>query len=506
MLQVGEVKKLSQIDTRHSQYKLHCETWKRLGWLYASGHTLKQHASEFLMRRPKEINDVFQARLDMFTHVNHLGTALDWYCGTMFGDEPGIQPSVKAGVNSQPDSNFYDAFFKDCDRAGTSFVDLFRTAFQNVLLYRNTYVLLDKPAFEDGAFRSLAEQNAARANDPYLCVFSPLDVINWKADAYGNLEWVTIKNTVEEADPFGPPKIVDRWYHYDRTTYQVWKHVRGEKEDSNSVATLESRGLHALAHANQVPVERLEVPEGLWLANRAMLSAIAHLNIDNVLQYAIIMSALAMPIIFSDEEVENTLTEAASLRLPANAKYEWTEPQGTSYTHLGNRLTELTENIFRSFYLIAQGRSGRATPTAQSGVSKQMDMMPSKDILRAFGDLVRALMQRSIRMVSMARKDKSSWEVHGFDFSDPATLESVQATLEVLNASIPSEKFSKEMYKRIVQESLPDAAPELLRQIFEEIEAAPPKEERDMASLKKKVDLLGGSNEPKQPKEPRLAA
>ncbi len=497
---------VAQIDQKHPEYKVLRDTWYKLGLLYASGWAIKSESELFLLRRPKENSDVYQARQGMFTHVNHLGTALDWYCSTLFEEDPHIQAVSKDRKAGEVDTSkdigadtktFYDSFLKDCDNAGTSFVDLFRATFQYALLYKKAYIVMDLPPA--ATYSSLEEQKKAGALNPYLCVYSPLDVINWQLDQYGNLDWIIIKVSVRNAQPKKAATMIDRWYFYDRTSFEVWERERPEDEKTppdGAFAELTTSGNHILAKDNKVPVQVLNLPDGLWLANRAMLAAIAHLNTDNVLNFALFMAALAMPVIFADGNLQVNLSEAGYLQLPEKAKYEWTEPEGTSFQHLANRLSELTENIFRSFYLIHQGRSGRATPSAQSGVSKQMDMMPSKDILKMFGDMLRAFMQRVLDMVAFGHNDDKAieWDVRGFEFKDDLSLEEVQAIGEMLSLDVPSDMFQKELSKRLAKAGLPDANPSVVRQIFKQIDDAKSRVDRQMDQMQQKAQILSAAS------------
>lgn len=495
----GDKRLVAILDQKHPEYKLLRAHWMKLSLLYAGGWAIKENAELFLTRRPKELPDVYQARLANFTYENHLGTALDWYSSELFEEDPHIQSGVIDPVSGEfidkkhsPDERrFWDAWMLDCDRAGTSFVDLFRKCFQNVLLYQTSYILIDLPNTTPNSFTSAFEQKEAGALDPYLSVYTPMEAINWSLDNYGNLDWIVFYFETRNSSPDKVTTRVDRWYFYDRQKFQIWERIKSDDEKSppaKAVATLVSEGRHILASKNIVPVLRLSVPEGLWLANRAMLAAVSHLNTDNVLDWALFMAALCMPVIIGDVvDFQPTLSEAGFITLPQGSDYKWTEPAGTSFAHLSDRLGELTENIFRSFYLIHQGRSGRATPTAQSGVSKQLDMMPSKDILKMFGDLLRAFMQRVLNLVSQTRNQSKDirWDIRGFEFKDDLSLEEVQTLTQLLAANVPSDLFEKEIWKRMAKSGLPDANPGTISQIFEQINEAPNKLDQQIQREKK---------------------
>lgn len=498
---------VKSISKQHPEYRLLRPTWSDLSLLYSSGWALKANAERFLRRRPKEIGDVYQARLSGFIHNNHLGTALDWYSSELFEEDPHIQSNaIDENGDAKPKDlsgstkKFYNKFFLDCDRAGSSFVDKFRGSFNNILLFGKSYIVMDLPRVDDtSAISSLEDEKKAGLVDeagnktPYICTYSPLEAINWELDSYGNLKWIIFETSTRQVVPKQlKDSMIHRWYYYDQQNFEVWQYVSQDADeksmDDRAIAHLEASGRHLLASQGQVPVKLLKVPEGLWLANRAMLAAIAHLNTDNVLDWALFMAALAMPVICTDSEVIITLSEAGFLKLPQDAKYDWTEPRGTSFEHLANRLQELTENIFRSFYLIHQGRSGRATPAAQSGISKMVDTLPSKDILKMFGDLLRAHMQSVLNMVASARGEEIEWDVRGFEFRDDISLEEIQTVQAAKALNIPSETFDKELDKRTAKALLPDANRRIFTQIFSEIDNSPDKLTRQLDTMKKTTD------------------
>lgn len=480
----GKSMLVSLIDQRHPEHMMLEPVWRQLSLLYEGGHELRHHCQEFLQKRPKEAQPVYEARTKRFTYKPHLPTALDYYSSELFEEDPHIQavlPDGKGGSSPVPNDNkdkqFYDGFIAECDRGGTSLVDFFRRLFHNVLLFQSAFVLMDLPTFSDDAYNTKAEQDADKVFEPFLTLFDPSAAINWKLDAFGNIEWIVIKR-VERMAVFGEAKgssISTKWYYYNTEKFEVWERVSKELEamvPNDAEAVLITEGIHKLAPYKKTPVLQLKVSGGLWLANRALLAAIDHLNTDNALGWALFMSALAMPVIATDESIDMTAQESGYIQIPHDAKYTWSEPTGHSFKHLADRIDDTKEDIFRAFYLIHQGRSGRATPTAQSAVSKQMDMMPSKDMLKMFGDLVRSFLTKVMSRVSLLRGDKFRWEVNGFTFKDDLSDAEVQMFTDFLALDIPSETLNKVIFKLLAKRAAGDTSDLTLNKIMEEIDTS----------------------------------
>ena len=120
---------LKALDAKHPEYTANARAWEDLGLLYCGGHALKAQASRFLVKRPKELSDVYSARLQRFTYQNILGTALGWYQAAMFETDPDIIVKREGGDANEEEQAFYSRFLNDCDKGGTSFVDLYRRVF-----------------------------------------------------------------------------------------------------------------------------------------------------------------------------------------------------------------------------------------------------------------------------------------------------------------------------------------------------------------------------------------
>lgn len=491
---------LKHIDRKHSEWSGLINPWTRMSLLYAGGYQIQAAAEEFLLRRPKELSDIYNARVARFTYTNHVGTAVDYYQAALFETPPTIEPRTMNGTTSDQVDSFYNDFQANCDGLNTTLVEAFRKVLKNLLVYQRCFILTDLPSTL-GTARSKADEKELQ---PYIRIYDPRHIINWSTTPRGELDWAILKLRQLEAQPFEQGKIFDRWYVYDRINYAVYQRevppderIGGEPETAK--AELVREGKHALARQEKVPLHLVDIPDGMWLMNRALLPAIDHLNSDNVLAWALHMSALAMPIITSDEDFTPTLSEAGYIKLPSDAKYQWSEPEGHSLGHLAEREYTLTENIYRAFYLIAQARSQNSTPTAQSGLSKQQDMAPSKKMLGMFGDILQAVIQSTLNRVSAARGDELSWDVRGLEFPEDTPLAEVDVAAETLNLDIPSETFEKELYKKLADTLFPDINPDTRQKIRKEIDEAATKRERDLIIKAKEAEIAMKVNKQNAP-------
>lgn len=486
------------LDRKHKEYVARFDAWLDLGLLYEGGSALKSACSRVLKKRPREDEEVYSARMDRFTYQNILATALGWYGAAMFGIEPEIF------FNGQAGSGYYSDFLANCDGTGTSFIDFFKTCFQTMLTYGCSWILTDLRALETGEAPpvTMAEEQQRGLLDPHVVCYPPMNVINWQCDPLGNFLWAVVRTEEISQQFLGKELIVTNWYYYDQTSYKVYQWTRSPEEeisigsqDNGAKAKLIKSGTHSLASVKRVPIRKLSLYNGLWLANRAYLLLIDHLNQDNTLAWSLFMSNLAIPVVIGDADPnQQTSSETGYLQFPTGTTYSWSEPEGKSFDQSAKRVDSLREEAFRSMNLQSQGRSMHATPAMQSGVSKTVEMMPARQVLSGMGDSLRMSMQAVLVDVRDAHKDPdTNPDVRGFMFQEDMSTEEVFAVTSLLSMRIPSKTFEKYVQKRVAKSWMQDANRVELAKVYQEIEAGPTMEEQQMTDMKNKVALASST-------------
>lgn len=482
------------LDLKHPEYEARYEAWLDLSLMYEGGSALKARCERLLKKRPREDEEVYAARMDRFTYQNILGTGLGWYGAAMFDTAPEIFFNGKSG------SEAYTKFLTNCDGIGTGYVDFFKRVFQVLLTYGTGWVLTDLRALgpDEPPAASLEEERQRGLLDPHLACYSPLSVINWQTDEIGELEWAVVKTEVQQQRFLQKAEIVTTFYYYDRENYKVYEdrrdpaeQIRVATDDAGRVAKLIREGKHALSHVGRLPVRRVTLSEGLWLANRAYLLLVDHLNQDNTLAWMLFMSNLAVPVVIGDVDPSSmTYTETGYLHFPSGTLYQWSEPEGRSIVQSAKRVEALREECFRSMNLQAQGRSMRATPAMQSGRSKILEMAPAKQILAGMGDDVRRHMQDVLMDVRDARHEPEvEPDVRGFTFQEDMSTEEVFAVNSLLKMRVPSKTFEKYVYKKVAKAWMIDANRKELAKVYDEIEVGPTMEEREQQDVKNRIKL-----------------
>lgn len=506
--------KVSLLDAKHPYWSSNNESWTMFDLLYRGGTAIQREAGRFLTKRPKELSEIYTSRLAAFEYQNILGTALGWYQSSLFRKEPSIDiraagdpdPAKLADAAKKP----YTDLLQDCDRNGTTYIDLWRQVFLNLILFKGCYVCVDLPRLDDQP-KNLAEQRAAGGLDPYLMVYDPRSIINWQVDQFGNLLWVVIKIQTTQHEFLGDGLLIDRWYYYDRREYRIYERTKVQPKDAGSAssalygangtlldagteqtAKLVASGNHALAAQNRVPVRYFDIPEGLWLASRAFLPTRAHINIDNSYQWALFMANLCIPVITDDTELVPTIAETSYIQLSKDGKFQWAEPSGKSYESSAKCLGDLREEIYRSIYLQSMGRSSTASASSLSGYSKDMDWMPSKDVLSAYGDIIRSGAQSLLQDVADVRGDDNlEFDVRGMNFEIAPALQLAEELEILISLDLPSDIFLKQKQVQLAIASMPDANRAIQQAVTDEIMKSPTRDEvaaQQQAALKLSMD------------------
>ena len=475
------------LDLQHPDFVERLDCWNDIDSLCQSGFRMKKKAEHFLTKRQKELAEVFAARVQNFTYQDILGTVLGWYQAAMFKDAPDIHVRKgEADADVETPDEFYTAFLADCDRAGTSLVDFAKRLFLSLLQYQTTYVLTDLPTTAvETPMATLADQKNSGALNPYVVLYDPRSIINWETDSYGNLLWVVVAITTEQQQFAKAPVLTDRWYYFDRTQYAVYEAARKDRSRKAETATLAASGPHALADKGRVPVRRLALPDALWLANRVYLHALAHLNTENALDWGIKQGCLPVLWIKGDFVEPPVRSEVSYLSIPENGDIGYLQPGASTFEIADKRLSSIREEMYRQLCLQAQGRSSSASASASSGYSKEMDMMPSRDVLNSLGDILRSGLVGIFRDVADAHGDPDlDADIRGlsFDETDEAGELAKFDMFQDSDLAISSPTLEREMKKKQARVMLPDARPALQAIIDDEIDQSTSKVEAQQAA------------------------
>lgn len=481
--------KVKDLDVRSSSYAGKVTGWDSLDLLACGGYALLASANRFLSKRPREGADVYNERIANATYNNVIGSVAGWYQSALLKNNPALMV-MKDGAALQ-DAGWWGLFEKNVDCGGESLAAFGADLLRDFIVYGEAWVQVDLPKVE-AVFASRADQDAAGALNAFLTRYDPRQVIDWSEDSAGRLEWVKIKTTVERREFLKPSQTVDLWYYFDRTDYRIFEAVRKDGKPVEEAVELPG-GRHALADVGEVPVRRFRVAEELWLGNRVLPQLMEHFRTENGLSWSIENACYPVPYIkgeFSDAPTPSVVT---FLRLAENGEFGYAETSGLSFEAAAKRCASIREDIYRGCYLQAQGRSSDATPAAQSGYSKELDIAPAVDVLGRFGRSVRDALESILVSVSAIRGEDVSFALSGYEFDDAGADAALDRLEHVQRIGIESDTLRRVLEKRATRALLIGEDPAIVQQAEGEIEAAPTIEEKAAAEVESRKTAMRGA-------------
>lgn len=453
---------LNQIFREHPEYVSGLESRQRFRDLYAGGEQFKNNADRYLVKRQREPGDVYGERLGRAFYENYIGSIIDWYTTTLFRREPVLQYEEATEIARE----FYNNFADDCDLRGTAITDYLRKQLTDAMVAGRSYTLIDCPKL-DVTPVTRADEDRSGLSRAYLCEYDAESTVNWDRQSNGELDWIVFRTRRQTCLADATWKWETRWQYYDRQEFAIFRKVEGTKGEPEHV----DGGKHALSDAGIVPVVELQLPEGLWLMNRAAYLQLEHFNKSNALAWALTMGLFAMPVIFSDREWSRVVGESYYLQLGPEDKFGWTEPEGHVYEIALSNLDRLKEEIYRICYVLHQAGGSLSKNSNLTGLSKLRDYTVTQEILRGYGDVSKDFLKKILKMVILARKDRVRIDVSGLDEFDIGDFSSELADAQqLLNLGIHSPTFKSQLFKKLAMKFLCDVNQTIKDRVSQEIE------------------------------------
>ena len=457
----------SHIEQEHPDYTLRSRMWRKYRHLYAGGEEFRQHAAEYLVRRHKEVMDVYHERLERVFYENYLGSIIDWYMATLVRKEP----AITYDGSGERGKDFFNALLQNADLRGTTLTQFFKEQLTEAMVCGKSYIVVDFPKTSTPVL-SRADEDASGRSRAYLMGYTADEVINWSYDDRGQMEWVVIRTSCLKQDSvksFGWKKET-RWIYYDRARYEIYEEQESAPNQNKGIHLVDE-GPHGFASIGRVPVFEIRLSAGLWLANKAALLQLEHFNKSNALGWAITMGLFATPVIYSERDFKQIIGESYYVQLGPQDRIGWMEPEGKVYQIAADNLDRLKNEIYRVSYLMQQ--AGDGSGGNQSGLSKQWDFSVTQEILGAYGDVMKDSMRNVLNAIAEARQDELTIDVTGIDEFDISDFSSeAKDAQSLLDLGIQSPTLRKQVFKRVALKYLCDARQEVKNTIAHEIDAA----------------------------------
>lgn len=480
------------LSQKHPEWDGHY--WRRCRALYSGGQKLLKDMEVMRDVFPPHLHElphVYAERIKRAYYIPYAGEVIDMITSALFSED------LKVSSEDNKADAWYDEWAKDVSPPGGSKQTLpqfLKEQITTALLCKRSWTLIDLPTIDDlvrealkrqttlngitGAPPgSLAEQEKLGLLNAYACPIDPEAVWDWQMDRDGRLLWVIIHYRFQERDSLMGTRdmVTERWMYYTETSwerYEITYKKTAPPTDGMEIPKI-GEGPHSFG---QVPVLRLELPDGLWAMGKIESIAVAHLNKRNALSWAQYKSLFPVMAHFAgppdvtnpitddpDRALNQTVGQGHIFQLGDKDRFEFVGPDTSAYAIALQDLNNLRDEMHRVVHQMAMSVDNSAAALQRSGESKQVDQSSTAIVLREFGKIAREHVIEVFEVVQMGRQDPTPvvWLAEGMDgYNDTSADQLVTQAQGMELVTIPSATFQREYKLQVARKVLGDSVEE----------------------------------------------
>lgn len=448
----------------------------------------------FLYQLEGEPDTKYISRWERCYYIPYAAAIIDYFRHWLFSSPPNIRPKID--INSVRDDSgtaptdeelaeaeapeapdWFDPFMRDCTGSGTSFQDLGKQVFGDVLLYRKS-----------GWVIATADMNLSKSDvdekdrSPItLTAFDAKDILDWQCDSYGKLEWILLRRHETRREFPELRREVETRLFLDRDSWGAWE-VTKDPDTNEVLPRIIDWGKHDLG---EVPFEWMTLPDGMWIMNKLAAWQIDLFNQMSMLSYSQLVACFPQPYIKSAEGSETATTrimgEGILLQLRAGSdgneseEFGWAVPDVGPLEFNAKRILEQRDEGYRIVHQMALAVDSQAIGAiARSGASKIEDRKAAEIMLCGYGGYLRDFQLRTLDKISRLMGDDTEWVVEGYDsFEISSLMEELQTAALLQTFQVKSPTFNAEMEKSLATGRVLNHADEAMKaKIRNEIQQA----------------------------------
>jgi hypothetical protein len=471
----------------------------------------------FLFQLEGEPDVKYISRWERCYYIPYAAAIIDYFRHWLFSSPPNIRPRIDmdavrddngvaptdeqlAAAEAPEAPDWFDPFMRDCTGSGTSFHDLGKQVFGDVLLYRKAGWVI---ATADMNLSSSVVDTKAKDRSPItLTAFDAKDILDWQEDTNGKLEWILLRRHETCREFPAMRREVETRLFLDRDSWGAWEVTRDPEAQGDPMPVLIDYGKHNLG---EVPFEWMTLPDGMWIMNKLAAWQVDLFNQMSMLSYSQLVACFPQPYIKSAEGSESATTrimgEGIILQLRAGGDGNNAEEFGWAVTDTGplefnaKRILEQRDEGYRIVHQMALAVDSQAIGAiARSGASKIEDRKAAEIMLCGYGGYLRDFQLRTLDKISRLMGDDTEWVVEGYDsFEISSLMEELQTAGLLQTFQIKSPTFNAEMEKSIATGRVLNHADEAMKaKIRNEIQGAYDQLAEQQAMGPPQIDPLTG--------------
>jgi hypothetical protein len=479
---------LETLELEHPDFSAIKEELEQIDLLTSGGWRLKREIKDFLPKRAGEPIEVYKERIKKFSYVPILADAIRKQSVRISNG------TVNVSGFDPVDADFWQMFREHVDGDDRTEMSLVTKLFTEGLIFGRTYAHVDKPKSPFSP-RNQAEEEALGL-DPYITLYSALEVTNWSEIDNDDLAWIKVRQmSVDTSNPLAEPRLVCTWTIIDDQFVARYKAFVEVDDDGCITAVLDSSGkpkqkklvslVEEIPHGLGVcPVLKFELPSELWLVDQCAGLAYSHLRMNCHLfdlTTAAYFQRTFKRVQTPDLDLDQSFVDSKGPNIGLEHVLEldtftWNEPKGDILVHLMSALEKTARQIYEciSMTMLSDQNKGHVQ---QSGVSKELDFAMSSESLKAFGRLLCDCLQDLYQLVSLFRgKTAPDLSVSGLDSFETDNLSGLVTDLssvQQLDLAGLSNALPPSLYILLIEKLfvllVGNATPEQIDQIVEEV-------------------------------------
>lgn len=512
----GLVMTWGDFQVRHPEWR--GDYWAECRGLYAGGQRLLGDPAVLKRLFPAhmyEAPDVYAARQARAHYFPYPGTIIDHLLAGLGTDPFEITFSQidDKGVASMPDNaEWWEDWVSDVtdeaerpedygleigtddddDEGGRPMHEFLVDCLREACQTQTAWVLGDIPSSDsDQVIDSKLAAERSGMLDPYLCLVPAEQVIDWHCDDRGRLEWALIL-TVSQPRATPRARRKNLLHTYVLWTAEQW--IRYEvsfdpqlRPNENTPYAPVAMGDHGFG---RVPLERLQLPEGLYPMGKLHSLAREHFNKRASMSWAEYKSLFAILYEFLGPE-QSTGLPVAEAQMDAgratnqirgqgytqtrgkddDAKYVGPDP--TVFTAARESCNDTMREMHRVMFSMAMSANMDAAALSRSAESKDKDMATTEVLLAAFGGLLLRFARRLLVLAALGRQEAPpKCTITGYRKFDVAGIDvKIAEAGQLFGNQIPMiSPTVKELYlARFYGDLIGDMSQEQLERVREEI-------------------------------------
>lgn len=503
--------------------------WRELDLLHRGGYAIHAAAKDFLPKAVGESDARHKERLRLAAYIGYFGQIAGVYSASLFAQPVSVTPAGDADdpntPGELPDPGVYEAFARNADLRGGSFVELLRRVANSGLVKGKSLIGIDFPAAPVGVdVITKADSDRLGLARPYAFLLEPEELIDWEHDEVvrrrvelegggsvefeiGRFAWAVLRRVVaRRPSPTEPrPAPVEEFKIWSRgddgvvrwALYRTPLQKPGQPLRPEDFIPRVDEGATAFC---EIPIVEVVIPDALWLGNVIGPLNLEHWQRRSALLAAQQRSLLVIPLVKLGSEIGAVHGEMPAERAQDPARGDdpvqrytaqgyvvlgdkddlsFAGPPTEAFTIVDKQLDGLVDEIHRVSGRMAASISSTANAVARSGASKAIDRADFTTVLLALGAIFRDGARRIYDVIAGARGEDVAWTVHGLDSFegdvDRAAL--LDEALQIDAIEIPSRTWKIERKLALALKLQPGMDPATRAQVAKEIEAAIPDEE-----------------------------